>query len=109
MITAANDGVECTGHHSVEAQAAGRPVVAYKAGGALDTVVDGATGILFETQTIESLGAALRHAQHASFATEEMVTNARRFSTDNFRRALVAVVDDTLRERAHAPSSPGHT
>ena len=90
-------------------QAAGRPVVAYKAGGALDTVVDGATGILFETQSIESLGAALRHAQHASFATEEMVTNAQRFSPEKFRRSLVAVVDDTLRERAHAPSSPGQT
>ena len=102
-------GEEDFGIAPVEAQAAGRPVVAYKAGGALDTVVDGATGILFETQSIESLGAALRHAQHASFATEEMVTNAQRFSPEKFRRSLVAVVDDTLRERAHAPSSPGQT
>ena len=102
-------GEEDFGIAPVEAQAAGRPVVAYKGGGALDTVVDGATGILFQTQTVESLSAALRHARHVSFATEDMVTNARRFSPDKFRNALVAVVDDTLRERDHASSSPAHS
>ena len=46
----------------VEAQACGRPVVALGRGGALDTVIDGETGVLFGDTTVESLAAGL-HAR----------------------------------------------
>ncbi len=52
-------GVEDFGIVPLEAMASGRPVIAYAAGGALETVVDGKTGILFNTQTVEALNAAV--------------------------------------------------
>jgi glycosyltransferase involved in cell wall biosynthesis len=53
-------GLEDFGITPVQAQAAGRPVIAFKGGGALDTVIDGVTGILFEEQTVESLMEAIQ-------------------------------------------------
>ena len=53
-------GREDFGITPVEAQASGRPVIAFGAGGALDTVIDGETGVLFEEQTVESMIAAVK-------------------------------------------------
>ncbi len=52
-------GEEDFGIVPVEAQACGRPVVALGRGGALETVKDGETGVLFAEPTVESLAAAL--------------------------------------------------
>ncbi|NLB68825.1 MAG: glycosyltransferase family 4 protein [Lentisphaerae bacterium] len=52
-------GEEDYGIVPLEAQACGRPVVAYKRGGALETVVDGVTGVFFDEQTLESLEEAV--------------------------------------------------
>jgi glycosyltransferase involved in cell wall biosynthesis len=43
--------------------AAGRPVIAYAAGGALDTIVEGVTGRFFATQTVEALMAGIERSQ----------------------------------------------
>jgi len=98
-------GDEDFGITPVEAQAAGRPVVAFGSGGALDTVIDGTTGILFGEQTVASLGAALRKLQAMTFDTDALVANAQRFSRENFRRALVAAVNDTLQAHGKPPVS----
>ena len=52
-------GLEDFGIAPVEAQAAGRPVIAFAGGGALDTVLPGETGEFFAEQTVESLKAVL--------------------------------------------------
>src|SRR5207247_3641205 len=52
-------GEEDFGITPLEAQASGRPVIAYGAGGALASVVDGTTGVFFQKQTIESLATVL--------------------------------------------------
>ncbi|MCY3748303.1 MAG: glycosyltransferase [Chloroflexi bacterium] len=96
-------GDEDFGITPVEAQAAGRPVVAYGSGGALDTVIDGTTGILFREQTVESLGAALRQVQSMTFDTDALMANARRFSREHFRRTLLEAVNDTLRAHGRPP------
>ena len=96
-------GDEDFGITPVEAQAAGRPVVAYGSGGALDTVIDGKTGILFREQTVASLAAALRDVQSMTVATDALVANARRFSREHFRRALLEAVNDTLRAHGRPP------
>ena len=57
-IAAILPGEEDFGIVPVEAQACGRPVVALGRGGALDTVIDGETGVLFADTTVESLAAA---------------------------------------------------
>ncbi len=62
----------------LEAQACGRPVIAYKAGGALETVVDGVTGIFFGEQTPEALIEALEHFNADDFDPRGRVAGARR-------------------------------
>lgn len=90
---------------AVEAQAAGRPVIAYGRGGATETVlplggaaVGGPTGVWFEEPTPEGLLAALRCFEESqpSFRSEVMRRNAERFSRERFRRKFGAVVDSFL-------------
>ncbi len=79
----------------VEAMACGTPVIAFGRGGALDTVVDGVTGLLFEQQTCESLTAAVRRfVDHAlGFDPAACRRQAERFSTAAFRERFAAWVE----------------
>jgi glycosyltransferase involved in cell wall biosynthesis len=84
--------VEEFGIAAVEAQAAGRPVLAAAAGGALETVLDGETGVLFEPGSAEALAGALREAAFDQFDPARARANAERFSTAAFRSRLSAEV-----------------
>jgi glycosyltransferase involved in cell wall biosynthesis len=71
----------------VEAQAAGCPVIAYRAGGALETVLDGKTGIFFNEQTVESLAEAIRRFEKihsTNFIPADLLGHARKFSKEHF-------------------------
>lgn len=83
----------------VEAQAAGRPVIAYAAGGALDSVVPDRTGVLVAEQTVESLMAAVRRFEQLRFEPATLVEHARAFSRARFERELTDVVAETLAAR----------
>lgn len=74
----------------VEAQAAGCPVIAYGGGGALETVADGATGLLFPEQSQGSLIEAIKRFEDIAhcFQNHDMVNNARKFSKARFMRAF---------------------
>lgn len=74
----------------VEAQAAGCPVIAYKAGGALETVIEGRTGLLFEEQSAESLIEAIRRFDDTAhcFQASDLIENARKFSKERFRNSF---------------------
>lgn len=74
---------------AIEAQAHGAPVIAYKKGGALDTVIDGKTGILFSKQTVKSLVDAVKKFEKSEFVVNNLYTNAKRFSFENFRRSIL--------------------
>ena len=69
----------------VEAMAAGRPVVAYGAGGALDTVEDGITGIHFRQQTAEALVDAVQRCERAAWDAAAIQAHAREFDAAHFR------------------------
>ena len=73
-------GLEDFGIVPVEAQAAGCPVIAYGAGGALETVVEGRTGMFFKEQTVESLCAAIEEFESREFAADVCRENARQFA-----------------------------
>ena len=73
-------GEEDFGITPLEANAAGRPVVAFGQGGVLDTVIDGVTGLLFADATPESLGAALERAFAISWDPEPLRAHAETFS-----------------------------
>ena len=81
-------GLEDFGITPVQAQAAGRPVIAYKGGGALDTVVEGKTGAFFAEQTVEALMAALRAFDPADYDPRAIRAHAMRFDAARFHQAL---------------------
>jgi glycosyltransferase involved in cell wall biosynthesis len=77
---------------AVEAQAAGRPVLAVDGGGARETVIDGETGVLAPSDA-ERLAEAIRYTSWTSFSPEACVRSARRFAAPVFRRRLVEELD----------------
>jgi glycosyltransferase involved in cell wall biosynthesis len=81
-------GLEDFGIAPVEAQAAGRPVIAYRGGGALDTVLPGQTGEFFSEPTVESLTAVLAAFDPAGYDPAACRTNAERFGTERFEQEL---------------------
>ena len=89
-------GEEDFGIVPVEAQACGRPVVALGRGGALDTVIDGETGVLFEDTTVESLAAGLKRAAAIEWDTARIRRHAERFSRTRFVTEMHHIVEDTL-------------
>jgi glycosyltransferase involved in cell wall biosynthesis len=81
-------GQEDFGLVPVEAQAAGRPVVAYGLGGATETIVDGATGGFFHEQTAASVVAAIERleASKTLWPAERIQEHARQFGVQRFRQ-----------------------
>ena len=78
---------------AVECQVFGKPVVAYKAGGALDTVIGGKTGVFFEEQSIKSLTKALDTFHKTKFNATLISQNAKRFSKENFKKGLLKTIN----------------
>lgn len=72
----------------VEAMAAGTPVIAYKAGGALDYVVPGKTGEFFTKQTAESLQKTLADFKPAKYSSGDIKKHSQSFSRANFQKRL---------------------
>jgi glycosyltransferase involved in cell wall biosynthesis len=88
----------------LEAQAAGTPVIAYDAGGARETVVDGQTGIRFAPQTVDALAAAITAAAARPWEREHLQANAAQFREARFKRDILALIERYDEERAsHAP------
>jgi glycosyltransferase involved in cell wall biosynthesis len=79
---------------SVEAQASGRPVVAFAAGGAVDTVIDGETGVLFSPQTTEALVDVLQRFNPGSFDGAVLRASAERFHVDRFVERMIGTLEE---------------
>ncbi len=76
----------------LEAMAAGKPVIAYKKGGALETVIDGVTGYFFNEQTTESLISALTVLYKKGYNEKRCLEEADRFSKENFTKNLHSLI-----------------
>jgi glycosyltransferase involved in cell wall biosynthesis len=85
-------GLEDFGIVALEAQACGRPVIAFAGGGALETVIDGETGILFPERSPESLATAVRRSQQVTWCPQTIRANAERFSREVFLERMTAVL-----------------
>ena len=95
--------VEEFGMAAVEAQAAGRPVISVRAGGALETVRDGVTGCFWEGGP-EGLAEAVLGFDTDAIDPEACVRNSRRFDRSVFQRELIEEVDRTVaRDRSDRP------
>ena len=86
-------GEEDFGLTPVEAQACGRPVIAYRAGGALESVVEGVTGVFFDEQERSSLIDAVREFEMMSFDLKGIRENALKFDKDVFKRKIKEFID----------------
>lgn len=90
-------GLEDFGITPVQAMAAGRPVVAYAGGGALDTVVEGLTGTFFREQTPESLMEAVLRIDGADFDPGAIRAHAEQFDAEVFRARVREFVREQMR------------
>jgi len=95
-------GIEDFGIIPVEAQAAGCPVIAYRSGGALDTIIEGVTGILFDEQTPASLMEAMNRFEsmktEGAFNNREAFTNhVKQFSAEVFKEKVKKIVEERKR------------
>jgi len=91
-------GLEDFGIAPVEAQAAGRPVIAYAGGGALETVVEGVTGAFFHQQTPEALIEAIEKFDDGAYDPAAIRRHAQRFDKKVFKRRLGEFVEEKLAE-----------
>jgi glycosyltransferase involved in cell wall biosynthesis len=84
--------VEEFGIAAIEAQAAGRPVIAIDEGGTRETVLDGETGVLVPNGSVDELAEAMRHTDFDRFSPSRIARHARRFSPEAFHDRLMGEV-----------------
>jgi len=84
--------IEEFGIAAVEAQAAGRPVIAADGGGARETIAAGKTGVLVPFADVDALAEAMVHTDFDKFSPELICAHARQFSVAEFRRRFAAEV-----------------
>jgi len=105
-------GEEDFGLVPVEAQACGRPVIAYRRGGALESVAPGVTGIFFAEQTPDALMAGIRAAEATTFDAAAIRRHTMQFSQQRFTVQIAEFVAAALtqsRSRAVARSGPSES
>jgi glycosyltransferase involved in cell wall biosynthesis len=92
--------IEDFGISAVEAQAAGRPVIAFRGGGALETVIEGETGLFFDEQSAESLAETMLkfEASKQSFVAERCQAQALNFESGRFRTELLRYLQSVSSE-----------
>jgi glycosyltransferase involved in cell wall biosynthesis len=98
-------GTEDFGIVPVEAQAAGKPVIAYAAGGALETVEDGVSGALFKSHSDEALVDAIRRCDDLETTPEALARRAEKFSIAAFRSGLLAAIEQASDQRLRSSAT----
>lgn len=94
FIVASED--EDFGITAVEAQACGTPVIAPNSGGYTETIVADKTGVFYPQVKVEDLKQALEDFNEKEFDSDECQKNALKFSQQNFRKAVLAIIDKNL-------------
>ncbi len=92
-------GLEDFGITPLEAMSAGKPVICFSKGGAIETVVDGQTGIYHSQQSVASLVEAIQKFEKTSFDKEIIVKGAKMFSEDRFLSELGGYVIGKINQK----------
>lgn len=77
----------------LEAMSCGRPVIAYGAGGSLDTVVEGETGVFFGDQNVEALVAAIQDFEDREWDNKKIREHAENFDISVFRKEIFSFIN----------------
>lgn len=85
-------GEEDAGIQPVEAMAAGRPVIAFAAGGVRETVIEGQTGVFFEEQTAAALAVAVARSRAMRFDASAIRRHAEQFGRAQFSERMLAFI-----------------
>lgn len=88
-----NPQEEDFGITAVEAMASGRPVIAYRKGGATETVVEGVTGRFLDSQNWKELAETVRRFDHRRFDPQAIRRHAEKFSAERFREKITGYVN----------------
>lgn len=89
-------GEEDFGIAPIQAMAAGRPVIAYAAGGALETIIQGKTGVLFAQQTVGDMIKAVESFDPGSVSNLEVQQHAAQFDTAVFKQKMSQFIDEKM-------------
>ena len=89
-------GIDDFGISPVEAMSVGTPVIAFKAGGALDYVVEGQTGEFFKEQTVDSLSEVISKFDADKFDENIIKGKAQAFSAENFQKKVLEFINKCM-------------
>lgn len=78
----------------VEAMAAGRPVIAYRGGGYLETVIENKTGLFFDEYDVDSLIGAIKKLSNLVIKVEDCRKQAQKFSKERFKSEILKFIKD---------------
>ncbi len=84
---------------TIEAMSHATPVIAYRGGGYLETVIDGKTGVFFDEPTTDSLISAIKKFEKIKFKDRDLVTQAKKFSKDRFKREIKEFVENVWQHK----------
>ncbi len=91
---------------AVEAMASGRPVIAFRKGGAVETVVENKTGVFLEEQSWEELANQIIRFEPETFDPRAIRAHAQAYDTEVFKEKIRKYVEDSLQEWQHGPHAP---
>lgn len=96
-------GVEDFGIVPLEAMSSGRPVIAYRAGGALETVVEGKTGLFFNEQTVDALIESVEEYEETSeqYKPSLIREHAEKFNNARFKHEMRSLIDKFMDDHLH--------
>lgn len=78
----------------LEAQSAGRPVIAYRAGGATETVIENETGVFFDEQTSDAIISTIQNFDHTKYNSQKIREHALKFDNNFFKNQIKNYVED---------------
>jgi glycosyltransferase involved in cell wall biosynthesis len=86
------------GISAVEAMACGTPVIAYRKGGAIETIIENTTGVFFDKQTVGDICVAVEKFNNLSFDKKIIRSQAEKFSTEKFKEKISAHIDEEMKK-----------